>query len=218
MSSRTLRAVAVVFSLFAASALAEPLRTVTDPARNRVWTLGTDAVYLQEGGKKQRIELPGWMHADENYACRPDLALDAQGAAVVTSNVVPILWRIDPQTYRVSQRELILDSHNKREVGFTGLTYAADQEVFFAVSGTQGTLWRIDPLLRRAQQIPVSEPLRNACGLAVERTKTRRTVVFCVRGLPESRRVYLTPDQRAAYVRNEACLEQSASPDIAFIK
>ena len=213
MSTRA-RAISICLAIFAAHALAEPLRTVQDPARNRIWRLEKDAVYLDQ----RRIELAGWMHADESYACRPDLALDMQGAAVVTSNVAPIVWRIDPQTYRVSQHELILDSHNKRDVGFTGLTYAADQEVFFAVSGTHGTLWRIDPLLRRAQQIPVSVPLRNACGLTVERTKTRRTVVFCVRGLPQPRRVYLTPDQRAAYVRNEPCLEQAADADIAFVK
>lgn len=199
------------------SPAARPLRVVHDAQRNRTWVLKKDAVYLEEGGEKQRIDLPGWIYAGGSYACHPDLGVDAEGAAVITSNVAPILWRVDPRTRRVTQHELVLDADNQKEVGFTGLTYASDQSVFFAVSGTYGTLWRIDPLLRRAQQIPMSTPLRNACGLAVERTKIRRTVVLCVRGLPEPRRVHLMPDQRAAYVRNEPCLE-STNADVASIK
>ena len=199
------------------SSAAKPLRVVHDVQRNRTWVLGKHAVYLEVDGEKRRIPLPGWIHADESYACHPDLGVDAEGAAVVTSNVAPVLWRVDPRTGRVTQHELVLDADNQKEVGFTGLTYASDQGVFFAVSGTYGTLWRIDPLLRRAQQIPMATPLRNACGLAVERTQTRRTVVLCVRGLPEPRRVHLTPDQRSAYVRNEPCVE-STNADIAFIK
>lgn len=208
-------AVSLIPLLFLATlATAQPLRTVQDPVRNHAWRLERDAVYLDQ----RRIDLPGWMHVDGGYACRPDLAIDGQGAAIVTSNVAPIVWRIDPRTYRVSQHELVLDADSSKDVGFTGLTYAADQGVFFAVSETYGTLWRIDPLLRRAQQIPVSTPLRNACGLALERSGTRRTVVLCVRGLPEPRRVHLTPDQRSAYVRTEPCLEQAAGADIASIK
>ena len=218
MSSRTFAAVAVLFSLFAASALAGPLRTVIDPERNRVWALGNDAVYLQEGGKKQRFELPGWMYVSEEYACRPDVAIDAQGAAVVTSNAAPIVWRVDPASGQVTRHELVLDADTGKDVGFTGLAYAADQGVFFAVSATHGSLWRIDPLLRRAQKIPTSDALRNGCGLAVERTRTRRTVVLCVRGLPAPRRVHLTPDQRSAYVRYESCIEQAADADIALFK
>ena len=210
--------IAILFSLLTFSAFAEPLRTVVGAARNRVWTLDHDAVRLQEGGKQQRFELPGWMHISEEYACRPDLAVDAQGAVVVTTNAMPIMWRVDPANGQVTRHELVLDADTGQDVGFTGLSYAADQGVFFAVSGTYGSLWRIDPLLRRAQKIPTSEPVRNACALSVERSKTRRTVVLCVRGLPAPRRVHLTPDQRSAYVRYEACLEQGAEADIAFIK
>ena len=199
------------------SPASKPMRIVHDAQHNRTWVLEKDAIYLEEGSGRTRIDLPGWMHANESYVCHPDLAVDPQGAAVVTSNVAPILWRVDPRTHRVTQRELVLDTDNKKEVGFTGLTYAADQDVFYAVSATYGTLWRIDPLLRRAQQIPVWTPVRNACGLAIERTKTRRTVVLCVQGLPPARRVHLTPDQRAAYVHNEPC-QGSSNADIASIK
>ena len=218
MSNIKVTMLAASMAVFAASALAEPLRIVQDPERNRTWRLERDAVYVQEAAKTRRIELPGWMHVDESYVCRPDIALDAEGAAVITSNVVPIVWRVDPRTGTASQHELVLDHDQNQEIGFSGLTYAADQGVFFAVSATQGSLWRIDPMLRRAQKIPTSQPVRNACSLAVERTKTRRTVVLCVRGRPAPRRLYMAPDQRSAYVRYEACLEQAADADIALFK
>lgn len=217
MSAGNLKALVVLLSVFAANALGEPLRTVADTARNRKWLLGSDAVYLQDGIKKQRFELPGWVYASEPYACKPDLAIDARGAAVVTSNVAPIVWRIDPRTARVTQHELILDADEGKEIGFTGLTFAAQSGVFFAVSGTEGSLWRIDPLLRRAQKVSIAVPLMNGCGLAVERTRTRRTLVLCVRGL-QSRRVYLAPDQRSAYVGNEPCVGQPSDADIALVK
>jgi len=218
MSTGSLKAIVVFLSLLAANALAGPLRTVQDPARNRTWRLEADAVYLQEGPGKRRIELPGWIYVGEGYACRPDLALDAEGAAVITSNVVPVVWRIDPRAGVASRHELVLDADRDKDVGFTGLAYAPDQGVFFAVSAVYGTLWRIDPLLRRAQHIPTSAPLRNACGLALEPVKTRRTVVLCARGLSEQRRVYLSPDQRSAYVRREPCLAQALNADIALVK
>ena len=157
MSTASVKAVAVLLSLLAGSGSAEPLRAVHDAARNRIWLLEADGVYLQEGARKTRFELPGWVYLSDAYACSPDLVLDAQGAAVVTSNVVPILWRIDP-------------------------------------------------MLRRAQKIPVSAPLRDACGLAVERTKTRRTVVLCA----QDRAVHLAPDQRSGYVFARPCGQDSS--------
>lgn len=214
----SIKSLSVLLALFAVSALAEPLRTVQDPARNRTWVLETDAVYLHEATRTKRFALPGWVRVSDAYACRPDLAVDANGSAVVTSNAVPIVWRIDPQKPTATRHELVLDADTDKQIGFTGLAYAADQDVFFAVSADHGSLWRIDPLLRRAQKIETSELLRNGCGLAIERTKTRRTVVLCVPGLPAPRRVHFAPDQRAAYVRDGACLEQAAAAEVALVK
>jgi hypothetical protein len=75
------------------------------------------------------------------------------------------------------------------------------------VSAIHGSLWRIDPLLRRAQKIPVSTPLVDACGLSVERTRTRRTVVLCAEGF---RTVHLAPDQRSGYVFARRCAQDSS--------
>jgi hypothetical protein len=207
MGSGILKVVAASLSLLAANALAaEPLRTIHDASRNRVWVLESDALYLHQGAQKQRYELPGWVYASEPYACSPDVAVDAQGAAVVSSNVVPVLWRVEPAKGQVTRHELALDADSDKDVGFSGLAYVPEQGVFFAVSATYGSLWRIDTLLRRAQKIPVSTPLRDACGLAIDRSKIRRTVVLCAQG----RAIYLAPDQRSGYVFAGRCGQDSS--------
>ena len=211
MSTISLKTVIAAAALFASSALAETprvLRTVHDLPRNQVWVLQHDAVYLHDASTqalKQRFELPGWIYARQQYACAPDLAVDARGVAVVSSNIAPIVWRIDPRSSKVTAHELTLDADSDKDIGFSGLAYAPDQEAFFAVSSMHGSLWRIDPLLRRAQKIAVSPPLTDTCGLSLERSKTRRTVVLCARAAQGSRAVHLAPDQRAAYVRGAAC-------------
>src|SRR4051812_14944897 len=166
MDSGRLKTIAFSLLLLAGNTpAAEPLRTVHDASRNRVWVLESNAVYLHEGGQKKRFELPGWVYVTDAYACAPDLAVDAHGAAVVTSNVIPVLWRVEPVKAQVTTHELVLDADADKDVGFSGLAYAPDQGVLFAVSATYGSLWRIDQTLRRAQKIPVSTPLRDACGL-----------------------------------------------------
>ena len=207
MGGGILKVVAASLSLLAANALAaEPLRTVHDASRNRVWVLESDALYLHQGAQKQRYELPGWIYASEPYACSPDLTVDGQGSAVVSSNVVPVLWRVEPAKGQVTRHELALDADSDKDVGFSGLAYVPEQGVFFAVSATYGSLWRIDTLLRRAQKIPVSTPLRDACGLAIDRSKIRRTVVLCAQG----RAIHLAPDQRSGYVFAGRCGHESS--------
>ena len=218
MSTASVKATALALFLASTALAAEPLRTIRDAARNRVWVLDSEAVYLHEGTQKKRFELPGWVHAGEPYSCAPDIAVDPQGAVVVTSNVMPVLWRIEPAKAQVTKHELTLDADAEKDVGFTGLTYAPDQGVFFGVSATYGSLWRIDPLLRRAQKIQSSAPIKDACGITVERVKTRRTVVLCARGGPNAGRVHLAPDQGSAYVRSEPCLGVGAEPEIAYLK
>jgi hypothetical protein len=151
--------------------LAESTRVVRDATRNNLWVLQQDAVYLHDATTrilKQRFELPGWTNADESYACPPALALDAHGAAVISSNVIPVLWRVDPAKGSVTKHELVTDADTDKDVGFTGLAYAADQGVFFAAGATFASLWRIDALLRRAQKVALSAPLRRACTVAVD--------------------------------------------------
>jgi len=163
MNTATVKATALALFIASAPLAAEPLRTVPDAARQRVWLLEADAVYLVEGGAKKRFELPGWLHVSEGYVCSPDLAIDAQGAAIVTSNVMPVVWRIEPAKAQVTRHELALSADADKDVGFTGLVYARHQRAFYAVSATYGSVWRIDPQLQRAQKIRQSAAPERGC-------------------------------------------------------
>ena len=159
---------AIAFSLlvFATTSLAQPSRIVRDEPRNNLWVLDSAAVYLHDAktrALKQRFELPGWMNASEAYACSPDLAVDAHGAAVVTSNIVPVVWRVEPSTAQVTRHELALDADNDKDVGFTKLVYARHQRAFIAVSATYGSIWRIDPQLRSAQKVGQTAAPERGC-------------------------------------------------------
>ena len=190
------------------------IRYQVDAARNRIWWISGDRVYLHDAATPNRIELtlPNWLWVGAPYSCPPDLALGPNGEVVVSSNIVPTLWRIDPETLAVSEHPLVLDADTDKDVGFSGLTYSAGHAAFFAVSGVHGSLWRIDPRLRRAQKVALSAPLRNACGLAAQSSMTRRVANersgVCVRTTREDWIVSLAPDERSGYVRRAPCSDR----------
>ena len=188
--------------LVCGNAAAEPLRHLAQPERARAWVLEQSGLYMEEAGKARRpVKLPGWLWAGEPYACAPDIAIGPRGEAVVTSNVLPVLWRIDPETFAVSVHRLQLDADMDKDVGFSGLVYSARDGAFIAVSELHGSMWRIDPLLRRAQKIALSEPVR-ACKVSVQRQeRSARFSRLCLEG----RSVNLAPDQRSAYVQSAGC-------------
>ena len=192
-----------VLSLVSFSALADPLRYRAQPERAQAWVIDAGELLLEQSGKPRRaITLPDWQWARQPYACAPDIALGPRGEVVVTSNVVPVLWKVDPETLKVSVHRLELDSDADKDVGFSALVYSERNGAYFAVSGLHGSLWRIDPLLRRAQKVGLSQSLRGACAVSVQRQE--RPSIFsrlCVRG--ES--VSLAPDQRSAYVQPAGC-------------
>jgi hypothetical protein len=189
-------------SLISANAAADPIRYQPQPERARTWVLDLRGLFLDEAGKPRRaVKLPEWQWAGEPYACAPDIAIGPSGEAVVTSNVMPVLWRIDPETLAVSVHRLQLDADTDKDVGFSGLVYSARDGAYIAVSELHGSLWRIDSLLRRAQKIALSEPVR-ACKVSVQRQERRtRFSRLCLEG----RSVNLAPDQRSAYVQSAGC-------------
>ena len=170
----------------------------------RSWVIDAGELFLQEAGKARRaVSLPGWHWAGEPYACAPAVAAGPQGEVVVTSNVLPVLWTIDPRTLAVSVHPLQLDADTDKDVGFSGLVYSQRDGAWFAVSEAHGTLWRIDPLLRRAQTVALSEPVRGSCTLSVQRLeRVSRFSRLCVDG----RIVNLSPDQRSAFVQGAGCI------------
>jgi hypothetical protein len=193
---------------------APEVRYQVDRARNRIWVLTADGVSLYDVTKPKRtaISLPDWVWVGAKYGCLPDLALGPRGEAVVTSNIVPTLWTIHPETLAVTVHPLALDADTDKDVGFSGLAYSAEHAAYFAVSSLHGSLWRIDPLFTRAQKIALSEPMHKACGLAVRsrtaQQNTSRQVGLCVQTPREAWNIDLAPDQRSAYVRagrNASC-------------
>lgn len=181
------------------------LRFQKDAERDRGWILTRSGVRVFDFKTRQttHVPLPEWVWAGEEFTCLPDLALGPKGEALISSNVVPTLWRVDPVTLAVSRHELALDADTTKDVGFTGLAYSARQGAFFAVSHF-GALWRIDPLLRRGQKIPLSAPIPKACGVAIRPTKGWFSGL-CVAGPQGGWTVNLTPDQRFGYVIQQQC-------------
>lgn len=145
-------------------------RRCVDSARQRAWILNSDGVFFHDAGTPEKlveIRLPSWQWVDEPYGSLPDLAIGPEGEAVVTSNVVPVLWRIDPKTLAVTKHELVLDADRDKDVGFSSLVYSVEHGAFFAVSETHGSLWQIDRLLRNGRKIPLAAPINNASSYRV---------------------------------------------------
>jgi hypothetical protein len=115
----------------------------------RAWQLTGDGVMAGTTA----VPIPGWIRAAEPYACPPELAVGPKGEAVVTSNVVSTLWRIDPQTLAVTEHPLALDADAGRDIGFSSLVYSPRHAAYFAVSAAHGSLWRIDTQLQRARKL-----------------------------------------------------------------
>ena len=190
------------------------VRYQLDPARNRAWFLTRDGVVLYDvaTAEKVAVPLPDWHWVGTPYACLPDLALGPNGEAVITSNILPTLWRIDPDSLAVSVHPLALDADTDKDVGFSGLVYSHEQGAYFAVSDIHGSMWRIDPLFKRAQKIPLSELVQKACGVALQpriaQRKSVRPERLCVRAPQGGWSIDFAPDQRSAYVRTASCTER----------
>jgi len=136
-----------------------------DPARNRLWVLDHEVISVYDntnGRRLRRIVLPDWIALPQRYSCLPDLALDSSGTAFVSSNVLPVLWRIDPQRYEVARIELVLDTDNDKDVGFTGLSFAGDGTLL-AAGAMAAALWQIDTSAARARKIASYPSVAGGC-------------------------------------------------------
>jgi hypothetical protein len=127
------------------------LRIRVDDARRNVWILATDALYRYErvSGQTTRYLLPGWIHMSRSFACLPDLVVEPAGTVIASSNVVPSLWRVDPETSRVERLEIQLGAESHRDMGFTGLDLL-NAGVILARSSIDQSVWRIDLPAKRA--------------------------------------------------------------------
>lgn len=194
-----------------------------DPDRNRVWFLAREGVYVYDVARPERtaVPLPGWITVDGLYSCLPDLALGPKGEAIVTSNVLPTLWRIDPATLAVSVHPLVLDADNDKDVGFSGIAYSARHGAFIAASYAHGSLWKIDTRLTRAEKIPLSARVPEACGLAVRPRGPQQALGrlgdLCVRTPYGGWSVVFGPSSRSGYVSAAPCTDRPGSLDTAML-
>ena len=182
------------------------LVAASDLNRERRWLITRQGVELHEPGSRGRaktIPLPGWQWAGSRHGCAPSLALGPRGEVLVSSYTQPYVWRVDPASLTASRHEPAPDAANGRDVGFSALVYSANLGVYFALSYDHGSLWRIDRGLRRAQQVPLSEPVRHGCSLAVQ--PTGRFLRLCVQGPEGAWTINLAPDQRSGYVHARRC-------------
>jgi len=194
----------------AAAASEQNVRYQVDAAHGRIWWLTREGVFLRDARMPQRIAvpIPGWQFAGEPYGCLPALALGPNGEALVTSDVESTVWKIDPDTLAVSMHVLAPDADLDKDVGYTALAYSTEHAAYFAISGLQGSLWKIDPSLTRAQKIALSAPMPKACGVAVSAPqKAERLGRLCVRGRQGDWTVQLASDQRSASVRAAPCTD-----------
>lgn len=135
------------------------LRIHTDFARGRVWVLATDGVYLQERPRvaARRFTLPGWMHVNRPQAAAPDLILDHDGTAIVSSNIVPHLWRVDPERASADLIEVDPWPDARKDMGFTSLVLVIPGSIR-ARSTIDSSGWRIDLRSRKALPYTAVDP------------------------------------------------------------
>jgi hypothetical protein len=121
---------------------------------HRSFTLTREGVLVQSPADSRSVtlELPGWLWAGEPHL-PPALALGPNGEAVITSNVAPTLWRVDPRTLAVSVHPLVLDTDTDKDVGFASIAYDPKRGAFIAYSDIQRSVWKIDRRLETATKI-----------------------------------------------------------------
>jgi hypothetical protein len=135
-----------------------------DEERFRSVWLTRDGVQIHSAAVRPvTVELPGWIYAGEPH-CPPGFVVGPKGEIVVTSNVIPTLWRIDPATLAVTVHPLTLDRDLDRDVGFAAVVYAAEQRAFIAYSDEQRSVWKIDATLKTANRLGTVDLQRPAKG------------------------------------------------------
>jgi hypothetical protein len=148
----------------------QPLQIVrADAERNRLWVLEPEALTLYDntnGRRLRRIVLPDVVLAGEGHACPPGVVLDRAGTVFVSSNVVPVVWRIDPQGFDVTRIPLALSADTDKDVGFTGLSLTGDGALI-AAGATFGSLWRIDLAAASATKVASYPASADACDPAM---------------------------------------------------
>ena len=182
------------------------LRIRLDARRERLWILDVGNVHVYDLARNQlvrSIALPNWFYADDGSNCLPDLQLDRHGAAFVSDNVQPKLWRIDGDRFSVIERSVRLDSQRSVDAGFSALAIS-EGGVMFAAMAAPGSLWRIDTGSFRAERIQLNAPIHGACAMeTLGGVRSGELVVFVLasgRARLDIRRIDMRPGSNQAYI------------------
>ena len=145
----------------------DAFRIRTDTTRNRVWVLGPDDVRVYDAAKRpiRRIILSNWSVA--HFICDPDMVLDGSGSAIISSNVPARLWRIDADSFEVTQHEISLQGKEQWDIGFGALAFAADGTLV-ALTASANSLWKIDLARASASLIELYHPPLKTCALTAQ--------------------------------------------------
>jgi hypothetical protein len=142
----------------------ETIAVRMDRVRGRLWVLGLDSLRIYDTATRKplrELELPSWYITDG--ACAPDLVLDGSGSAVVSSNVVPQLWRIDATTFEVTVVDVTLRGREQWDIGFAALRLTS-AGTLRALSSNANSIWTIDVATGRADMLEAYAVPSSLCG------------------------------------------------------
>jgi len=77
--------------------------------------------------------------------------VEPDGAVLVSSNIVPDLWRVDAAAPAVTRLRFTLEQDATRDFGFASLRFTAEGALH-AVGSIDGGAWRIDMGASRARR------------------------------------------------------------------
>ena len=206
---------------------AEPYRIRADLQRNRYWVLGDDHVSVHDAVNRKlirQIKLPGRNVAD--FVAYPDMVLDRTGAALVSSNITPMLWHIDPDSFNVTRIDIKLQTRENWDTGFSGLAYTADGALF-GVTSFASSLWLLNISEAKATPIEPANPASNSMAITIpiaipiaipisiphalrvayQATPDATSIkpYLCIAGADRSIRIELSIDNRRARIVDTAC-------------
>ena len=150
---------AFIFLASSTVALADPdpemLKSLADGASTRIYVLVRDGVEVVDAASRRKVafvSLGDWVWVGEKYSCPPDMVLAPEGDILVTSNVLPVVWRIDRRTLATTVHKLVLEKDQGRDIGFISLRWSRNMRNFVALSNS-GATWYLDATLSRGRKM-----------------------------------------------------------------
>ena len=148
-----------LLAAFSTATVADPdpgvLKSLADGARTRVYVLVRDGVDVLDAASRRKVAfvvLNDWVWVGEKYSCPPDIAFAPEGDIVVTSNVVPVVWRIDRRTLATTVHKVALERDQGRDIGFISIRWSRNLRTFIAVSSS-GATWHVDASLAAGREM-----------------------------------------------------------------